>query len=281
MSVLEKPVYLSTKDFLVSGETFQLLYDEKTDMLVTSPQPKATELSKYYESDEYISHTDKKDGVMAFLYQSVKNYSLRKKISFINSKQKTKGSLLDVGAGTGDFLNKAKNIGWSVDGVEVHAAARELASQKGLKLFDTLHALPKKTYQVITLWHVLEHIPNLEETITILDSLLAPDGILIIAVPNYKSYDANYYKEFWAAYDVPRHLWHFSRKSLPKILQPFFKLESTRPMLFDSFYVSLLSERYKTGNNFSMKAFRIGLQSNIRAWRSKEYSSVLYCFKKA
>ena len=127
---------------------------------------------------------------------------------------------------------------------------------------------------------MLEHLPDLENTIIAIQELLTPNGILIVAVPNYNSFDANYYKGFWAAYDTPRHLWHFSQKAMRKLFSKNIKLLKIQPMLFDSFYVSLLSEKYKTGNSFSLKALWIGLWSNISALKTKEYSSLIYCYKK-
>ncbi|WP_203295101.1 class I SAM-dependent methyltransferase [Luteirhabdus pelagi] len=274
--------YLKTKDFLVSGESFELLYDPEYEMLITFPQPEEKRLGDYYKSDEYISHTDSKKGINSFLYNLVKKYSLKSKCKLIDSYNKSSSkNILDIGAGTGDFLVEARNRGWNVSGVEPNINARQLAEKKSLRLIDDVENIENQKFDVITLWHVLEHLPNLESQIEKLYALLKPDGILIVAVPNFRSYDAKYYKEFWAAYDVPRHLHHFSRKSLKKLFAKKFQLIKTKPMIFDSFYVSLLSEKYKTGNWFSLKAFWIGLRSNVAAWQSKEYSSLIYVFKKS
>ncbi|MCG2429956.1 class I SAM-dependent methyltransferase [Aequorivita sp. F64183] len=266
---------------MVSGETFNLVYNEELDFLKTVPQPKEEDLYKYYESEDYISHTDEKRGVFSFLYQTVKKWSLKNKTNLIFKENYGVGSLLDVGAGTGDFLIAAKNNGWKVAGVEPNKNALKLAFEKGIELESNLDKFVGNQFDVVTLWHVLEHIPNLEETVMKLSKLVKPNGNLIIAVPNFKSYDANYYKEYWAAYDVPRHLWHFSKTSIEKLFANEFTLDKIKPMIFDSFYVSLLSEKYKTGNKFSLKAFWIGLKSNLSAKQSKEYSSHIYCFKKA
>jgi len=275
-----KETYLNAKDFLVTGEEFSLLYDLEREMLVTHPQPELVTLSKYYESKEYISHTDNKKGLTSFLYQFVKTNSLQKKIKLISTLNNGVGTLLDIGAGTGDFLNSAKKYGWEINGVEPNEGARKLAHQKGVDLKSSIDVVKGKKYDVITLWHVLEHLPNLEDTINKIEELLKPGGTLIIAVPNFKSYDAKYYKSFWAAFDVPRHLWHFSRKSMEKIFSKKIRLTHIKPMIFDSFYVSLLSEKNKTGKQNLVKAFFTGLRSNINAWKTKEYSSLIYCFKK-
>ena len=273
--------YLSVKDYLVSGETFELVHDTDSDFLKTFPQPKIEELPKYYESQEYISHTDEKRGLISSLYQLVKKWSLQKKAKLILQQLGDVGSLLDVGAGTGDFLKVAKEKGWQVHGMEPNKNAAKLALEKGIDLKASLNDFEGKQFDVVTLWHVLEHIPDLEETILKLAALVKPQGALIIAVPNFKSFDARYYGKFWAAYDVPRHLWHFSKESMKNLFAENFHLKKIEPMIFDSFYVSLLSEKYKTGRKFSLKAFWIGLLSNIKAEHSKEYSSHIYCFKKS
>ncbi|EDM45343.1 hypothetical protein SCB49_06037 [unidentified eubacterium SCB49] len=275
-----KPVDIKVKDFLVSGEFFTLKYDSEKEMLITTPQPSVASLPSYYESEDYISHTDKKKGLFAFLYQTVKSYSLKNKVNLISTLNNGTGNLLDIGAGTGDFLTVAKQNNWNVSGIEVNEQARNLAQKKGIHLLADIEDSGSKKYDVITLWHVLEHIPDLEKMCAKLESLLTDNGHLIIAVPNYKSFDAIYYKEHWAAFDVPRHLWHFSQNSMKKLFSPALQLIKTKPMFFDSYYVSLLSEKYKTGKSFSMKSFWIGFKSNSKAKRSSEYSSLIYCFKK-
>ncbi|SRX52604.1 bifunctional 2-polyprenyl-6-hydroxyphenol methylase/3-demethylubiquinol 3-O-methyltransferase UbiG [Aequorivita sp. CIP111184] len=272
--------YLSVKDYLVSEESFDLIYDSELDLLKTFPQPNIEALPKYYESQNYISHTDEKRGLFSSMYQLVKKWSLQKKTKLILSQNNGIGSLLDVGAGTGDFLKIAKESGWQVQGMEPNKNAVKLASEKGIELKPSLNDFKGKQFDVITLWHVLEHIPNLEETIIELSKLVKPNGTLIIAVPNFKSFDAKHYGKFWAAFDVPRHLWHFSKESIQKLFSENFEIEKIEPMIFDSFYVSLLSEKYKTGNKFSLKAIWFGLISNLKAKTSKEYSSHIYCFRK-
>lgn len=263
-------------DFLVSKESFELRYDPERDILATHPVP--DDLGAYYESDAYISHTDSKKGFIPFLYQMVKSYSLHKKEWLIRSELKKAGSILDVGAGTADFLSLCKKRGWSIEGVEVNESARNLAAGKDIKLLTDIDEV-NGTFDVITLWHVLEHIPDLTEITKKLEALLKPNGVLVVAVPNYRSFDAIYYKEFWAAYDVPRHIWHFSRASMKKLFSSSLNLIETKPMIFDAFYVSLLSEKYKNGSSFSLRAFWVGLRSNIAAWKSKEYSSLIYVYK--
>ena len=274
--------FLTVKDNSVSKETFELLYDENLDMLITSPQPDENTLGRYYESEDYISHTDGKRSLFEKAYHFIKNIALKNKLSFINDLQKSKGNLLDIGAGTGDFLLVAKQNGWNAIGIEPSEKAKAIAQQKGVELKSNLSEFQDHSFDLITMWHVLEHVPNLENQIKELQRLLKPNGSIVIAVPNFKSFDADYYKEFWAAYDVPRHLWHFSKTAIQKLfLAENLELQKVLPMKFDSFYVSLLSEKYKTGKMNYIKAFFIGLRSNIKAKKSLEYSSHIYVLKNA
>ncbi len=271
--------YLKTKDFYNSQEEFELRHDEELDMLVTHPQPK--DLDTYYQSENYISHSDANKTVVDKIYQFVKKISLFGKTILINSCAGESKTLLDVGAGTGDFLLTAENRGWAIEGVEPSYDARMKAREKKIALMPSLESLPGKKYDVITLWHVLEHLPDLEDQILRLVWHLEEEGTLIIAVPNFKSYDANHYKSFWAAYDVPRHLWHFSRTAIDTLFSKFdMQVVKTKPLFFDAFYVALLSEKYKSGKQHFFKACAIGLWSNLKALRTKEYSSIIYILKK-
>lgn len=271
-------LFLKTKDFSVSGEAFELYRDEGLDMLVTKPQPQ--NLGPYYESEDYISHTDAKSTLTDRLYQLVKTKNLKNKVQLIENQCFKGKSLLDLGAGTGDFLVTAQNSGFKVTGIEPNAKARKLAEQKGVHLQASLKVSGQK-FQVITLWHVLEHLPNLEEQIATLANLLEEDGVLVIAVPNFKSFDAKHYKSYWAAFDVPRHLWHFSKTSIAKLFAPHqLEVVKIKPMWFDAFYVSMLSEKYKGNKLYLISAFFVGLWSNFRAIFTKEHSSLIYILKR-
>ncbi|WP_036157543.1 class I SAM-dependent methyltransferase [Maribacter forsetii] len=275
----EKISNLQTRDFLVTQENFELVYDSKTDMLVTKPVPK--DLSKYYDPNNYISHSDDSNSLLEKIYQLVKKYTLNKKVKLINNYTNQEKKLLDIGCGTGEFLIHAKNKEWKTVGVEVNDQARQKASNKKIDTFKSLDNLDNQKFDVITLWHVLEHLPNLEDQIIKIKSLLEKNGTLIIAVPNYKSYDAKYYKQYWAAYDTPRHLWHFSQNSIKTIFaKKNFIVNDTLPMYFDSYYVSLLSEKYKNGSSNYIKAFYCGFVSNLKAKSTTEYSSLIYVLKK-
>ena len=273
--------YLKCKDYLVSGEVFNLVYDPELDMLITNPQPAEKELSKYYESEDYISHTDSRKTFLDKVYQHVKSMNLSRKVKLINGAATGKGSLLDIGCGTGDFLSFANKKGWKVIGTEPNEKARSIAQAKVLDIYEDTNKLSSGQFDVITMWHVLEHVPNLEAYIKELYRLLSEGGVLIVAVPNFKSFDAKFYKQFWAAYDVPRHLWHFSKKSIVTLFKGGnFNLLKTEPLLFDSFYIALLSEKHKTGHMNYVKAFFIGFYSNFKAFFTKEYSSRIYVLQR-
>ena len=272
-------LYLKTSDHFLSKEIYELLHDEELDMLITHPKP--TDLAKYYESDNYISHTDQTNSVTDRLYQWIKKLNLRKKLGLVEKVSQGKRTLLDVGAGTGDFLLYAKKHRWKVSGVEPNPNANQLGTQKGLQLKTELAEFENERFDVITLWHVLEHLPNLKDSIRMLSGMLEEDGSLVIAVPNFKSYDAQFYKTYWAAYDVPRHLWHFSKKAIQRLFEgENMMVVKVRPLWFDSLYVSLLSEEYKTGKKNWIRAILIGLYSNFRGIFSKEYSSHIYILQK-
>ena len=282
MDISKHKQYISVKDNSVSKENFELYRDESLDLLITYPQPKEEELGKYYESDDYISHTDGKRSMFEKAYHFVKGIALKNKLQLINDLQKEKGKLLDIGAGTGEFLMVAKENGWQTTGIEPSDKARNIALKKGVFLADSLADLEDHSFDVISMWHVLEHVPNLENQIKELKRLLKPTGTILIAVPNFNSYDAKYYKEFWAAYDVPRHLWHFSKTAIKGLFaKEGLHLQKVLPMKIDAFYVSLLSEKYKTGKMNYFKAISIGLKSNKYGKENLEYSSHIYVLKNA
>lgn len=280
MDISNKKHFLTVKDYSVSKETFDLYHDETLDMLITHPQPTLDNLGKYYESEDYISHTDNKRSLFEKLYHFIKSIALKNKLNLINSLQPNKGRILDIGAGTGDFLSVAKNDGWQTIGVEPSDRAKAIAKNKGVSFVEETSELENDSFDLISMWHVLEHVPDLDKQIKELKRLLKPTGTLIIAVPNFKSFDAKHYGKFWAAYDVPIHFWHFSKTAIKLLFEKEeMKLEKVLPMKFDSFYVSLLSEKYKSGKMNFIKAFFIGLQSNWKASQHFEYSSHIYILK--
>ncbi|MGJ8745869.1 class I SAM-dependent methyltransferase [Polaribacter sp.] len=270
--------FLDCIDYTVSKEKYEVKKNAIYDMLVTVPVPE--NLEDYYKSKDYISHTDSKKSLFDKVYQAVKFITLKRKLKLMNSFKTSTKNILDVGAGTGDFLKTCKENNWNVSGVEPSLDAINIAAVKGVFLKENLSEFKNEKFDVITLWHVLEHVENLKEYMATLKNLLSENGRLVIAVPNYKSYDANYYKEFWAAFDVPRHLWHFSQNSIHTLFSEVnMSVEKTIPMKFDAYYVSLLSEKYKSKKTNPFQALYRGFLSNSKAKTSKEYSSLIYVIK--
>jgi predicted SAM-dependent methyltransferase len=269
-------------DHTVSKASFTLSQCTSCELIFTNPRPAEKELGTYYKSEEYISHTNNKKGWFNKLYQLARKINIKSKLNIIGN---LKGELLEIGSGTGDLLNACKKVGWSVKGVEPNLTARNNAKQNfGLDLFETLEQakIEDKSQDTIMMWHVLEHVPNLKEITQKINNLLNDSGKLIIAVPNHESLDAKYYKQHWAAYDVPRHLLHFNKKSMANTLKNAgFEIINIKPMTLDSFYVSMLSEKIRSGNKNPIKAITIGMTSNIHSFLfNKEYSSLIYIAKK-
>ncbi|WP_157208299.1 class I SAM-dependent methyltransferase [Mariniflexile maritimum] len=279
----ENNIRLKVKDHSVSGEVFELIQNKAFGFLETFPQPSPEKLPEYYKSDDYISHTDSKRNLFEKVYHLVKKFSLAQKLKLINACGSSEKKLLDIGCGTGDFLKIAQDNQWQIFGIEPNAQARTIANYKtGNRVFDTeaLSKFQPESFDVITLWHVLEHLPNLEQQIQIFKKALKKDGTLIIAVPNHGSFDAKHYRQFWAAYDVPRHLWHFNKTSISNLFSKVSMIViKTKPMFFDAFYVSLLSEKYKSGTMHFFRAFYIALVSNLKALVSNEASSLIFILK--
>lgn len=273
---------LNAKDYTVSKESFDIFHCGHCSARFTQHVPDAANIGRYYQSQEYISHSETKKGLINRLYHSVRKITLRSKQNWVKAATGLKqGSLLDVGCGTGAFAHYMKQLHWEVTGVEPDETARQNA--KTLYNIDALPAdelfnLPKQQYDAITMWHVLEHVHTLHKYLDQLRTLLKPDGKLIIAVPNYTSLDAEHYGEYWAAYDVPRHLYHFSPESMNILLaQHQLEVVKRHPMVFDGFYVSLLSEQYKTGKSRLLAGFWNGMRSYRRGLKQVERcSSVVY-----
>ncbi|WP_290793096.1 class I SAM-dependent methyltransferase [Flavihumibacter sp. UBA7668] len=273
-------------DYSVSKEIFSVWKCESCSFQFTQDIPDQESIGTYYQSADYISHNDTKKGIINTLYHWVRKYTLRSKSRLIVEVSGRKsGHLLDIGAGTGAFLHTMKHAGWQVTGLEPDAGARSIARDKyQLQLLepDSLFRLESGRFDVISMWHVLEHVHALQEYVKTIVQLLKQDGRLIVAVPNYTSGDATYYQNFWAAYDVPRHLYHFSPASMRRLMElPGLQIEKTIPMWFDSFYVSMLSENYKNGKPNHVNAFLQGWKSNQKAMRDKEKaSSLIYVMRK-
>lgn len=277
---------LQTQDFSLTLETFDIYTCHKCKVLFTSPSPSKLEIAPYYDFPAYISHTDTKEGWMDKLYHKVKAHTLVQKTNWVQSLfTGHKGHILEVGAGTGAFAHAMLNKGWNVTALEPDEGSRQRALENynlDLLPVEAMYSMPKKSFEVIVLWHVLEHVHELSVYMETFKDLLKTNGRLIIAVPNHTSYDAKFYKKFWAAYDVPRHLYHFSPISIDKLCHAHhMKVLTYKPMWFDSFYVSLLSEKYKQSGYFGLvRAFFIGCISNLKALsNAKKTSSIIYEIK--
>lgn len=282
--------FLTCQDHSISREKFSIIRCTKCELLITSPRPTTDELHKYYESPAYTSHVGAAKTFFDRVYQAARGFTLRWKRSLIEQyapKGQSK-SLLDIGCGTGEFLKTAKHNGWHITGMEPSQPARLQAhhSVSG-NIRSSLNEIVNdgQQFAIITLWHVLEHIPDLDKTMQTLKALLVRDGTIFIAVPNHSSFDGKHYKDSWAGYDVPRHLWHFNKKSMTFLLQKHnLKLHRIIPMRLDAFYVALLSEKYKNHGSLSItgavKAALTALKSNSKASGTHEYSSLIYVVKK-
>ena len=275
--------HLICKDYSVSKEDFTVVKCSSCGFTFTNPIPEENQLGRYYESEDYISHSNTSKGIVNKLYQIVRNFTLKKKVKLLGTLSNGK-NLLDIGCGTGEYLNQAQQSGYQTKGIEPSSVAREQAI-KNFRLSVSeegeIKRIEDKSFDFITMWHVLEHVYHLNDRIKELKRILKNDGYLIIAVPNHESYDAKHYKEYWAAYDVPIHLYHFTPNTIKKLFENHgLSLHKTLPMKFDSFYVSMLSEKYMNGKVNLVKAFLIGLISNLKGKKDETYSSQIYIFKK-
>jgi 2-polyprenyl-3-methyl-5-hydroxy-6-metoxy-1,4-benzoquinol methylase len=278
--------FILTKDFFLTMETFNLAECKSCGLIITENAPGKSEIGKYYKSENYISHSDThQQSLFSYLYKAARNIMLKKKFNIIHRHKPFSGRLLDLGCGTGYFIHYMSAKKWDCVGVEQDKDAKEFA----IKNFNLSVLSPdnfinnneNETFDVITLWHVLEHLDDLHDYINKINQNLKKDGILIVALPNPESFDADYFKEYWAAWDVPRHLWHFKKNTLVQLLKSYdFDLSETHTMPFDLFYVTLLSASYKK----KFKWFDIpyvallGLTQTI--FNKHKCSSLTYVFKK-
>jgi 2-polyprenyl-3-methyl-5-hydroxy-6-metoxy-1,4-benzoquinol methylase len=274
------------KDNTVSQEYFEIYHCRNCQVRFTQNPPSETSIGAYYKSEDYISHTDSSKGLINRMYRFVRNFSLNQKKKLVEKETGLKsGNLLDVGSGTGHFASAMQKADWQVTGLEPDEGARAIASNEhSIELLPSveLFNLSENSFDAITLWHVLEHVHDVKKYTQAFKKLLADNGKLFIAVPNYTSYDAEKYKEYWAAYDVPRHLYHFTPQTMQWLMKECgLKIAAVKPMWFDSFYVSLLSSKYKNGNTKWVGAFWTGLISNFKAMSdAKKCSSVIYIISK-
>ena len=272
---------LDCPDFLISNDPFPIYKCDNCSFEWTGKVPVEEEVYKYYKSDAYISHSNSSKGLFNKVYQTVRVYALSKKAALVARLIGRSGKVLDYGAGTGHFAALLDKEGYDVTGLEIDPDAREIALKEvGFQLEDIskLNSIDDDSLDAVTMWHVLEHVYHLQEYLHNVTSKIKKGGKYVIAVPNHTSYDAKYYGKNWAAYDVPRHLYHFSPTSISNLLEKYnFEMESVLPMVFDSYYVSMLSEELQGKNKW--KGLLTGLKSNLKA-KEGSYSSQIYVFNK-
>ena len=275
--------YIKVKDYSNTQEEFTIVSCETTGFLFTNPRPEEKDISEYYDFEDYISHTNKQSDFISKLYQKVRTLSIKRKYKLISKLIRSK-KILDVGSGTGEFLSYMKSKRFDTYGVEIAKKARELSIKNHkLNVKGSLLRLDETNFDVITMWHVLEHVYDLDGYMKKIKSLLNDKGIVIIAVPNHKCFDQKFYGKHWAGWDVPLHLWHFDKDSMLKLSNKYgLEISSIHPLYFDSFYVSLLSSKYKHNSSKLVQSFIIGLYSNLIAkFKTGEYSSLIYVLKKS
>ena len=269
------------QDYSISGESFALVRCKNCSLIFTNPRPSIETLPNYYKSNNYISHTNRANSPINLVYKLVRSYSLKQKVKLIE--QYSSGqSILDFGCGTGHFLKSCQKSGWKISGIEPDESARNVAQQiTNINIDSQIDSFTEHSVDVITAWHVIEHVPQLLSTLRHLRKILVPGGVMLVAVPNHLSYDSSIYGEFWAGYDVPRHLYHFDKKSFSNLISKTkLSLIDILPMYFDSYYVSLLSESYKYQKSRYISAFVNGYKSNLNAKKTSEYSSLIFILKR-
>ncbi|WP_245802743.1 class I SAM-dependent methyltransferase [Cyclobacterium lianum] len=271
------------KDHACSKESFIICACKNCDLWFTNPRPDQENISRYYQTDNYISHQSSIRSTRDLIYNIVRKYTLKQKLKLLNQRIKTKGRLLDFGCGTGLFAKTCQSDGWQAYGFEPNqSAAAQAQSKNQIQLIADFNALEKhKKFDAITLFHVLEHVHDLNKTIKTLLGKLKKRGLLFIAVPNRSSKDAGLFRENWAALDVPRHLYHFNEKSMRYLVEKHTcRIAEILPMPFDAYYVSLLSYQYTNADYRYLKALKSGYLSNQAASNSNNYSSLLFIIKK-
>ncbi len=276
--------FLQSKDYFLSQEDFKVDQCEHCGLVFTNPYPAAEHLPDYYDSPDYLSHTANKTNPIAWVYNYLRGLNIKKKFKLV-SENSSGNSLLDIGCGTGELLNYFKGKEWHTRGIEPYPSAREFANtQYGLHVEDEpmLDTIGDQSFDVVSMWHVLEHVADLNARMQQLSRIIRKDGLLLIAVPNIESPDAKHYGHLWAGLDLPRHLFHFSKNSMEALLSKHgFQLKQAVPMTFDAYYVSMLSEKYR-GNKFPYwKAFQNGFKSNKQARNDNNYSSMIFVAKPA
>lgn len=267
-------------DHFGSKELFNIILCKQCQTGYTSPRPNQESIITYYKSNSYASHGDSIGTILDKVYSIIQSINFKSKKRILD-KYTLSQNHLDFGCGTGAFLGYLRKHHWNVTGIEPDTDARTNVN-KNITVHSNLDELQEgEQYSSISLFHVLEHVHELEKTLNTLIHRLDKNGVIILALPNYKSFDAQHYDSLWAGYDVPRHLYHFSQKSIHQLAKTFgLNIVATHPLKFDSYYVSLLSEEYKNGRKKYFSALLNGFRSNRKAKTSGEYSSLIYILSK-
>lgn len=268
-------------DHSITEESFTLRACLECGFLHTHPQPTANAIGRYYASEDYVSHSETRRGLINRIYGAVQGYNIRYKYRLVN-RDVPRGTWLDYGSGAGAFMEYAHSHGKEIIGLEPDTDARTRAESRGMTVYDTDHLahLPDESIAAVTMWHVLEHVHDIHDLLRQIRRILRPGGKLVIAVPHPYSYDALRYQSHWAALDVPRHLWHFRKRDIIRLANDHgFAERSKHPLWLDSFYVSMLSEKYKNGN--LIRGIWVGFLSNFYArFSGYPYSSQIYVLRK-
>ncbi|MGI9543471.1 MAG: class I SAM-dependent methyltransferase [Cyclobacteriaceae bacterium] len=275
--------FLIGKDHLVTNESFAIVTCGQCGFKFTNPRPSPEELHKYYQSDEYISHQSNATNPLDWIYKLARRYAIYQKLRWISRLDVDGKTMLDYGCGTGTFLHAAETRGWLATGIEPNDVAAKQAATETIQILPQIRSLESgQNFNIITLWHVLEHVSDLNQVLEKLKNVLSPKGCMIIAVPNCASFDAQAYGEYWAAYDLPRHLYHFTKATIAKLLQNHqLKIVNTLPLKLDAYYISLISEKYKGQSNAFFTAIKSGRRSNQYAKQNHQnYSSLIYLIRK-
>jgi 2-polyprenyl-3-methyl-5-hydroxy-6-metoxy-1,4-benzoquinol methylase len=273
--------YISTKDFFFTKEDFNIDICANCNFIFTNPIP--ADLGKYYETEDYLSHKADDKSMISRIYRNIRNINIKNKFKIVSAISKGK-KILDIGCGTGELLAYFKTKGYDALGIEPSKDAREFAQQKHnieVKEESYIKNIADNSFDIVSMWHVLEHVSDLNGRMKDLKRISKDDATIVIAVPNVESPDSKHYGMYWAGLDVPRHLYHFSKASMTKLAQKHnMKITSTIPMKFDSYYVSMLSEKYKDSSLGIFKAVIEGFISNLKAKKANNYSSMIFVLKK-
>lgn len=273
--------YMETKDYFFTQEKFSLSKCSQCNLVFTNPIPE--DIEKYYETEDYLSHNTSSNNLISKIYSSVRSINLMNKYKTV-SKFKKQGSILDIGCGTGELLSHFKKKNWEVFGIEPNKSAAQFAALNyniNVNNEEHINNIAENSFDVVSMWHVLEHVANLNERIQQVKKITKDDGIMVFAIPMLDSPDSKKYGKYWSALDVPRHLYHFTKESFSKLIsQHDLKIIDSRPMRFDAYYISLLSEKYLNSRAQILKAIFNGLLSNFKANKTSNYSSMIFVVTK-